>query len=181
MKKNQGVSGVCRRYARALLRMYGDDINQAAIALELLEPISALFQQPEAESVLSSPVMPLDLKSKLLTYGMSLNSKSDENLTKFLAIVSESGRVSALPGIIQAYTELLNTKRGRTVAKVISASPLQPAQLERIKASIADGKNVELNNSTDPKILGGFILSVGHQQLDLSLRSQLNQLAKASN
>ncbi|MEO1264746.1 MAG: ATP synthase F1 subunit delta, partial [Pseudomonadota bacterium] len=68
--------------------------------------------------------------------------------------------------------------RGEVQAEVTSAVALDEAQVaaikEKIKASI--GKDVQLNTSVDPSLLGGLIVKVGSRMIDSSLRTKLATL-----
>ena len=66
-------------------------------------------------------------------------------------------------------------------AEVTSAYPLAADQLAalatRLKAS--EGKDVKINASVDPELLGGLVVRIGSRQIDGSIRTRLNSLAQA--
>ena len=71
--------------------------------------------------------------------------------------------------------------RGETSAEVISARPLDDAQVAAIKANLKSrlGRDVAVDLAVDPAILGGLVVKVGSQMIDGSIRTKLNTLAQA--
>jgi F-type H+-transporting ATPase subunit delta len=63
-------------------------------------------------------------------------------------------------------------------AHVTSAQPLGAAELERVRQSLAKrtGKQVILEASVDPALIGGLVARVGDLVLDGSVRTQLGTL-----
>jgi F-type H+-transporting ATPase subunit delta len=63
---------------------------------------------------------------------------------------------------------------------VRSAVPLTPEQAQRLTerlTQLSGARQVELEMTVDPSLLGGFTVQLGSQFLDTSLRSQLQRLA----
>jgi F-type H+-transporting ATPase subunit delta len=64
-------------------------------------------------------------------------------------------------------------------ATIITTMPLTDTLRQRFKSIVmknTTGKSVELEEKIDPKLIGGYILRVGDQQIDGSIRSQLNDI-----
>jgi F-type H+-transporting ATPase subunit delta len=86
-----------------------------------------------------------------------------------------------LPGIIAAFREIAAEHRGEISADVISAHALAAAQQNELKATLKGvaGKDVTINVTVDPSILGGLIVKMGSRQIDTSLRTKLSSLKLA--
>ena len=71
--------------------------------------------------------------------------------------------------------------RGETTAEVTSAHPLNDKQVAELKAKLRTrvGRDVTLNTSVDPNLLGGLVVRLGSQMIDASIRTKLNTLALA--
>ncbi len=71
--------------------------------------------------------------------------------------------------------------RGEISAEVTSAHALTAAQETELKAALKSvtGKDVTVNVTVDPSILGGLIVKVGSRQIDTSLRTKLSTLKLA--
>lgn len=86
-----------------------------------------------------------------------------------------------LPGIIAAFRKIAAEHRGEISADVISAHELTLAQQNELKATLKGvaGKDVTINVTVDPSILGGLIVKMGSRQIDTSLRTKLSSLKLA--
>lgn len=86
-----------------------------------------------------------------------------------------------LPGIIKAFRLLAARHKGEITADVTSAHALTLAQEIELKAALkgVTGKDVAVNVTVDPSILGGLIVKVGSRQIDTSLRTKLSTLKLA--
>ncbi len=71
--------------------------------------------------------------------------------------------------------------RGEIAAAVTSAEPLGDKQVSDLKAALKEalGKDVTLETSIDPSLIGGLIVKVGSRMIDGSLKTKLNGLRLA--
>lgn len=99
----------------------------------------------------------------------------------FLKVVARNRRLFVLPGIIKAFRLLAARHKGEITADVTSAHALTLAQEIELKAALkgVTGKDVAVNVTVDPSILGGLIVKVGSRQIDTSLRTKLSTLKLA--
>ncbi len=83
--------------------------------------------------------------------------------------------------MIKAFRLIAARHRGEISADVTSAHALTAAQETELKATLKSvtGKDVTVNVTVDPSILGGLIVKVGSRQIDTSLRTKLSTLKLA--
>ncbi len=83
--------------------------------------------------------------------------------------------------MIKSYFQIVARNRGEISADVTSAHALTSAQENELKATLkgVTGKDVAINVTVDPSILGGLIVKVGSRQIDTSLRTKLSTLKLA--
>ena len=76
------------------------------------------------------------------------------------------------------YREMADVHTGRVRAHVTSAQALGPAELERVRQSLArrTGKQVIIEAAVDAALIGGVVARVGDLVLDGSIRTQLGSL-----
>ena len=88
------------------------------------------------------------------------------------------GLVDAVSEACNEFSELLDRQEGRQRVEVITAIPMEPAEVERITDFVADliGREVVVTARVDESILGGLIIQIGDRLLDGSARSRLNGL-----
>jgi F-type H+-transporting ATPase subunit delta len=73
---------------------------------------------------------------------------------------------------------LLNEAKGRVEAKVVSASTLDAAMVERMRERLRgiSGKEVVLQQEIDPQLLGGLLVELEGKIYDGSVRTQLEKM-----
>src|SRR5690606_25693960 len=102
-------------------------------------------------------------------------------VANFLQVVARNRRLFAVPSMIRAFREIAARRRGETAAEVVTAHRLTAQQESELKAALKKvaGRDVTLNVTVDPSLLGGLIVKIGSRQLDTSLKTKLNSLKLA--
>lgn len=172
---------VANRYARSLFKVANNDDAKLDNFLEVLNSIKDLFDDPSIKRVLVSPVMPKDLKLQILEY-ICTKAQAHTDIVNFVKVTVDSGRVEVLNLVLDAFASLLNERNGVTDATVYTVKALQEKELQDVAAKLEKllGKKVRLDSEIDPGLLGGLVVKVGHNVLDLSLRNRLNRVAKTA-
>ena len=99
----------------------------------------------------------------------------------FLGVLAENRRLNQLPVIIKSFRALAAAHRGESSAEVTSAHPLSAAQVTELKQQLRTrlGRDVSVDLSVDPSLLGGLVVKIGSQMIDSSIKTRLNSLAHA--
>ena len=107
--------------------------------------------------------------------------KLDPLTAKFLGVLASNRRLAQLTAVIRAFGSLAAAHRGEVTAEVTTAHPLNDEQIEALKTRLKDelARDVALDLTVNPAILGGLIVKVGSRQIDGSIRTKLNTLANA--
>jgi len=95
-------------------------------------------------------------------------------------LVIKQGRESQLRNIAQEFINKVEDIKGTQRISLVTASPLSQENIQKI---ITDSKMVNVSNydlvtTVKPEILGGYILRVGDQQIDASVRTKLGNIKK---
>lgn len=171
------VSGVAGRYATALFELAEAQGALDAVAGDLESIAKMLNESGDLTRLVRSPIFSAEEQSR--AFGAVLDKAGASGLVKnFVGLVIRNRRLFALPGMIGAYTTLLAQKRGEMTADVLSAHPLQAAQIDSLKAALkaATGRDVRIVTKVDAALLGGLVVTVGSRMIDSSLRTKLNSL-----
>jgi F-type H+-transporting ATPase subunit delta len=171
------AGSVARRYARALFEIGVDAGNYEALGQEVAD-LAALFEQSlELRQTMTNPVFKPSEKRAILEKILPRVTPSPVT-QRFAMLLLERGRISLLPALARAYRELSDLHAGRVRAVVTSATPLSPADLERVRRSLErrTQKKVVLEAEVDPGLIGGLVARVGDLVLDGSVRTQLDTL-----
>lgn len=177
MADDSKATDVGARYARALFDLAVETGELTAIEADLKTLKILLGESPELRGMLASPAFKAEVKGRVLA---ALADRANLNGTtrKFLGLLAQNGRVSALNAIITSFQALSADYRGVVSAEVVTAVPMSDAQtrglVSALQASL--GKTPEIETRVDPAILGGVKVRVGSRLYDASLKSKLDSL-----
>ena len=170
------ADSVAARYAEALF-----ETAQATEALhDTLEQLLLLGglvrQHKDLREFFFNP--DVDLDDKLAVLDRVLQRSWSELLRAFVRMVIAFGRAESLPGIVEAFQELVDAHERRVRVIVRSAHPLSESTVGRLRAGLArrEGKTIEVEADVQPELLGGVQVIIGNRILDGSVRRQLQEL-----
>jgi F-type H+-transporting ATPase subunit delta len=168
---------VSRRYARALFSIGVDRGSFEQLGKELDAVAELWTGSAELRQALENPVFKGTEKRAVLQSLLPRVAPTTD-VQRFVLLLLERRRLTAVPAIARAYREMADLHTGRVRAHVTSAQPLGPAELERVRQSLArrTGKQVILESAVDPALIGGLVARVGDLVLDGSVRTQLGTL-----
>jgi F-type H+-transporting ATPase subunit delta len=177
---SQLISGVAERYASSLFDVAKEagSIDDVGRDLDRFEAL--MGESADLKRLVLSPVFSADEQFRAMS-ALIARAGMTGLFANFLKVVARNRRLFALPGIIRAYRVLNARHRGEVSADVTSAHELSADQQRDLKTALKDvtGKDVTLNITIDPSILGGLIVKVGSRQIDTSLRTKLSSLKLA--
>jgi F-type H+-transporting ATPase subunit delta len=142
------------------------------------ELLSVLKESQELQQFLASPVIKTDDKKAELRKitGESLH----HYMVNFLQLVIDKKRTAFLTGILEQFLALVRERTSTVLAQVTSVTELNQSQRDRVKEqvkSMTNARDVELETTLDPNLIGGVVIKVGSQVLDASLRGQLRRIS----
>ena len=169
------VSGsLARRYAKAVFELGNKAGGLEKIGADLRSFAKAMRESKELETTLTSPAIRRTDRKKILDAVMQRISVSPTT-ANLMYLLLEGERMASVVAISRALDAMIEAKAGRIAAEVVSAKPLDPAQLSQITASLEklSGKKVSVSHREDPDLLGGVVAKLGDTVYDGSLRTQL--------
>lgn len=174
---NQQVAG---RYAKSLLDL-ALERNEITTIKRDVDSLVAMGSNRDLALLLQSPV--INATKKKAIFAELLDKAGASELTKtFVNVLITKGREADLLGILGAFNDQYKALNKITTVKVTSATALDAASLDAIKAQLtAAGKteaSVELETTVDPSIMGGFILEFDGKVYDASVAHKLGQIRK---
>ena len=168
------------RYATALFDLAKAEKLIDPVAADLARIAQALKDSPEFRSLTTSPRIGREEATKAVA-AVAGSLEIDSLTARFLGVLAQNRRLAELPAIIRAFNALTARYKGEVTAQVVSAHPLDEAQVSALKAKLKEQlhQDVAVDMMVDPAILGGLIVKVGSRQIDGSIRTKLNSLAHA--
>ncbi len=175
--EDQMMASVPGRYASALFELAQEQSQLQPVENDLNRIQAMLDESPDLLRMVRSPVFSADDQTKALDALLSKAGIGGLTLN-FVKLIVRNRRLFAILDMIKAFRTLAAGARGEVQADVASATALNDSQLqalkETLKASI--GKDVQINASVDPSLLGGLVVKVGSRMIDSSLRTKLSTL-----
>jgi len=168
---------ISTRYAKALYA-YAAELREEDVLFEEMKTLSGSFVAHKSlQSVMENPTVSSEDKQKLLTTaGGNAVCKSYNSLLNLLA---KNRRESYTQMIALSYQKIYKKEKGIITGKLTTVHPANEKVMQKLKTLIAGEKyKVEFITRVDPKIIGGFVLDVDFNQLDASVKSQLNRIQK---
>lgn len=130
------------------------------------------------QNLIGSPkVEHQQLLALFLPEGMS----TDSTFARFIGELADNGRLTVLAEIAELFEQLRAEAEKRVKVKVRSAAEIPADQRTRLADALKRrlGREVELDVTLDPSLLGGAVIDAGGNVTDGSLRAKLDQLGTA--
>lgn len=165
------------RYARALFDVAQKESDPVQVEQNLSDLVTTIAGSDELSRVLSSRSVPEDVRRRVVT-AIAERLSVVAPVAKLMGLLADRRRLGLLPEIAAAYTARLLDYRNILQADVQTAAPLAPDAAAALQASLAaaTGKQITMNVTVDPSLLGGVVARVGSTVYDGSVRTQLKKM-----
>ena len=168
-------SRISVRYAKALFQSalekdILDRVNQDMIQVK---EISSL---PDVKTILANPVITPSRKTTILH---GLFEKDLHQLSMGLIdLAVKNGRERYIPAIARVFIHETKSYKGITESALTTAVKVDPEIKKQVSALIEKlfKTKVDLKESIDESIIGGFILRVDDNYIDASVRTKLRKI-----
>jgi F-type H+-transporting ATPase subunit O len=164
----------------------------AAAKMSALDPtakaianLSNIFaKDPKLTQVLSTPRLSAEDKSAIVVELNKSTGVSVATVKNFLETLAENNRLGHLQGVCERFRELMSAERGEVEMVITSAERLDNKTLSQLETAVSKssyvgpGKKLKVTNKIDPEIVGGLIVAVGDQTIDLSVSSRIAKMNK---
>lgn len=169
---------VASRYAKSLLDLAKEQNAVEAVHQDMQVFYQTVKQHAELRAVLSNPIV--SGKNKKAVLDQLFAAKFSKMTLSFFDIMIVKSRESLLYATAVEFFNQYNVFKGIVRAKVASATPLSDKVMKELCSIIetATQSQVQLENTVDSALIGGFVLTVGDRQFDASLSKGLNALRK---
>lgn len=170
-------SRVASRYAKSLL----DLAVEKGILKEVFKDMVLFGKTCKANRslvlMLRNPIIHHD-KKKAVLYALFKDKFHPATLTLF-DIITRKNRENYLPAIAESFEIQYRQHQGIAKAIVITSVPLTEVLRKQFIELVAKqtGKEIDLVEKIDPSIIGGYVLKIGDQQMDNSVKAKLKTLS----
>jgi len=163
------------RYAKALLDLTLENGSVEAVEKDLIRFVQVVKESNDFRIFLNSPVVRDD--KKIAIYQLVLEGFNPLTM-QFFALVTKNGREQLLPEIAAQFERQLMKNRGIVSGSIVSTTPLTEKTKQEILDRIAPAfeGSLQLSESVDSSLLGGFVIRIEDKQIDASVANKLKEL-----
>lgn len=167
------------RYGRALFELAASRKQTSGVAEALAALAEAYAANADFRRVIGAPVVSQSDKISLIQ-AIAKKYAFPSILSDALQLMAEKDRLSLIPQLNEAFLRQMREASGVVAASVTTAYELSDAERKALTGELekAVGSRVELHEDVNESILGGVVVRLGSQMMDLSLRSQLTSLKR---
>ena len=169
--------GIATRYATAVFGLADeqDDIQTLEQNVGILK--ECLNKSVDLTSLISSPIYSRVQQQTAIT---AIAKKLDLStvMTDTLSLMATKRRLFVVPTFLIVLGDLIAASKNEITAEVVSATSLSKGQLDKLAKTLKANfsKDVKINATVDPRLIGGMIVKVGSRMIDTTIKAKLNSL-----
>ncbi len=172
------VNLLAKRYAQALFDLSLGYRIEEKVAADMRLVGRVLAENRELRRIMANPVLQGSKKVKILN--RLFGERLDELSLRFFNLIVRKGREVYLESICLAFEDIYKDYKNVVSAELITATKsddkIRKLMVGKLKA-ITD-KDIELKETVNEDIIGGFVLRMEDYQYDASVTTQLRRLRK---
>ena len=170
-------SKISVRYSRAIF--------QSAVEKKILDKvyqdmifISDICKAPETREFLQSPIISPSKKEAI--FHKMFDGNIEKITSSLIDLTVKNGREIFIPAIARNFIHETKKYRGITESVLITAVKVDDNVRKQITDLISGifKTTVELKETIDPEIIGGFILQIDDSYIDASIKNKLRKIKK---
>ncbi|MGZ5187872.1 MAG: ATP synthase F1 subunit delta [Kaistella sp.] len=172
------TSKVAKRYAQGLLNFTQESGSTDAVFSEMGDIVKTIEKSRELQNFFGSPI--IDVKKKV-SIALEIFKDFSPVTKSLLQLIIKHGRESQMQNIAQEFINKVEDMKGVQRITLTSAAQLSSENISNILKSsnlVNHDNKFDVKSIINPDLLGGYILRVGDQQVDASVKSKLSKLKK---
>jgi F-type H+-transporting ATPase subunit delta len=170
-------SKISVRYSRAIFQLALEKKILDKVYQDMIF-ISEICKFAETKGFLGSPII-VPSKKEAIFHKM-LGGNVEEITLSLIDLIVKNGRESFIPAIARVFIHETKKFKGITESVLTTAVKVDDKVKKQITDLISEGfkTKVELKETIDPEIIGGFILQIDDNYIDASIRNKLHKIKK---
>ena len=172
---NQGI--IPKRYAKALFAFAKSKTMEKEVYNAMSKLADTFFSLPELREALGNPIISKTEKKSLITHASG--GDTNDVVNRFIDLVLFQKREKNLQSIALMYMELYRKENNIHLGHLTTATEISDKEKQKIKTMMTEFVPegiFEFKTSTDPRLLGGFVLHIDSRELDASIATQLKRV-----
>jgi F-type H+-transporting ATPase subunit delta len=172
---------IARRYAHSLYQLAVERNTTDVLLRDMQGLVSLASQSTDLLAFFQSPI--LSSNKKIAAFNGMFKGKAQAPTLKLFDILARRKREALLPQVAQAFVDEYNRAHNITPVQISTAHELTEAQVQDIvqKIEAALKTQVQASTTVDPRLIAGFVLTVGDKLYDTSAETALRELKQQFN
>lgn len=172
------MNNTAQSYAAALYELSFAENKTERVLNDLSLVLSVFRAQSEYVKLLNSYALQKDEKDRLICE--AFGSRIDKYSENFIKLMASKNILHLFFDCEKAYSKLYRKDNNIERASVVSAVEMTDGQKEKLirKLENISKKKIEASFSVDLSLIGGFVVRFENSQLDLSVKSKLDDMKK---
>jgi F-type H+-transporting ATPase subunit delta len=165
------------RYAKALFEAAVESNNVEAVAKDMAQIAQTVESSNELKQLLQNTTVS---STVIKTYLDKIFSDNSSLVKSLIDVLATNKRLSLIAQIANEYDRKCQALNDTKKVTVISAVALNESSQKAIITNLEKQglKNISLENTVDPSILGGFVLKFDDNQFDASIKNKLTRIKR---
>lgn len=173
---------ICKNYAGALFCSALNNNIEKIILAEIISFQKIIENSHLLQHIICTPITSAAQKTRIIkniAQKLNLHIK----VRTCLMLIASHNRMMYLKHIIDCYSNMYNTHIGIKNITVISAKKLTTHDNNSIKEILKEKlqTSIIIDNITNPKLIGGFIVKYDSYLIDYSILSMINNIKNMAN
>jgi F-type H+-transporting ATPase subunit delta len=169
-----------RPYARAILDVAGSPASAQGVRGDLQRFEAARSSATDLHDLYANPGIDHAAKVKV-TSAIGAKLGLSELSLKVLGLLITNHRINDLGAIVEALGEYIRQATNTVAASVRTAHELSEGERAELQSTLERrfGQSVELEVTTDPGLMGGFVAKVGSEIYDVSVAGKIDRFRQS--
>jgi F-type H+-transporting ATPase subunit delta len=161
---------IASRYARALFAEACLEDREKEI-YDQMRCFNSSNENPQVGAYISNPNIPAEFRTGLII--AACGAEKGSLMDRFTWLLLSNDRITHMKHIARIYCDIYRKAKGiRNITVTVADDRI--VGFEELFGST----DVEIDSRIDPSLIGGFVCREGSQQLDASVRGQLDKITK---
>lgn len=169
---------IAYRYAKSLIDL-AKETNKLEVIKNDIDLFNDAVKNRELALLLKSPIVNKEKKLSILK--ALFGDKMDDMTMSFFNLLTKKSREEGLVDIGKSFIEQYNIMNAITSVTLTTAEDIDEAFMVKVQEKLnANGISgtINIDKIIDPSILGGFILQIGDQLFDSSVKRKMELIKK---